>query len=130
MARQSQIASMSLIEIKGELTRRERSVGALARRHERLLAKIRAVEQQIAELGGGISTGSVSGRSRPRNKMKLVDALAQVLKGKTMSVGDAMEAVQKAGYQTTSPSFRVIVNQSLLSSGRFKRVERGMYTAE
>jgi hypothetical protein len=64
------------------------------------------------------------------DEMNLVAALAKVLDGKTMSVTDVSEAVQKAGYKTTSPSFRTIVNQTLINSGKFKRIERGQYTAK
>jgi len=38
--------------------------------------------------------------------MNLTDSLAAALKGKTMSVGDAAEAVQQAGYRTNSNNFR------------------------
>jgi hypothetical protein len=62
--------------------------------------------------------------------MNLIEALGKVLDGKTMSVTEVSEAVQKAGYKTTSPSFRTIVNQTLINSGKFKRVERGKYTAK
>jgi hypothetical protein len=55
--------------------------------------------------------------------------LAAVLKGKTMSVTDLAEAVQRAGYQTTSKTFRTIVNQALIKhSDTFKKISRGMYT--
>lgn len=47
-----------------------------------------------------------------------------------MDVTSIAEQVQKAGYQTSSPNFRTIVNQALISSGRFKRVARGQYTAK
>jgi len=50
--------------------------------------------------------------------------------GKTMGVSDVAGAVQKAGYRTSSPSFRTIVNQALIASGKFKRVGRGQYTAK
>jgi hypothetical protein len=47
-----------------------------------------------------------------------------------MSVDEAMQAVLAAGYQSTSSSFRKIVNLTLARSSRFKRVERGRYTAK
>jgi hypothetical protein len=46
-----------------------------------------------------------------------------------MSVSDVAEAVQKAGYKTTSAKFRSIVNHHLMK-GSFKRVGRGVYTAK
>jgi hypothetical protein len=60
--------------------------------------------------------------------MNLTDSLAAALKGKTVSVGDAAEAVQQAGYRTNSSNFRTQVNIALIK-GPFKRVGRGEYTA-
>lgn len=62
--------------------------------------------------------------------MNLVEALVKLLKGRTMSVTEMTAAVQKAGYKTTSPNFRTIVNQTLIKSDRFKKVARGQYTAK
>ena len=38
------------------------------------------------------------------------------------------DAVQRAGYKTSSSTFRTIVNITLIKSGRFKKVSRGQYT--
>ena len=46
-----------------------------------------------------------------------------------MSIADAGEAVRKAGYNTNSKHFRTMVNIALLNKQKFKRVERGQYTA-
>ena len=63
--------------------------------------------------------------------MNLVDSLAKVLKSKTLSVTEATEAVQKAGYLTTAANFRTIVNQALIRETKvFKKVSRGQYTAK
>jgi hypothetical protein len=123
------LANLSLSELSREIARRQRSGKTILRKRERLAAKLRAMDVQIAEMGLRAG-GGVTGRTRPKNEMHLVDALAKVLDGKTMSVTDVSAAVQKAGYKTTSPSFRTIVNQTLINSGRFKRVERGQYTAK
>jgi hypothetical protein len=54
-----------------------------------------------------------------------------VLSGNSLSVSDVAEAVQKAGYKTSSPNFRTIVNQALLANKNlFRKVERGVYTAK
>lgn len=56
--------------------------------------------------------------------------LEQVLAGATMSVSEAVDAVQRAGYKTKSENFRTIVNQALLANkDRFRKVARGQYTA-
>lgn len=104
-------------------------MGTLVRRRDRLLAKIAGLDEKIRE-HGGTPRGGLSIRKRPKNEMKLVEVLAKVLTDKIMSVSEVSEAVQKAGYQTTSPSFRTIVNQALINSGKFKRVERGKYAAK
>lgn len=78
--------------------------------------------------GGG---GGGGGGRRPRNSMTLIEAMAQVLRGKTMSVSEIADKVQEAGYQTTSSTFRTIVNQTLLKNpGTFEKVSRGQYTAK
>jgi len=73
------------------------------------------------------------GRRGPRsnNEYTLQEALAQVLQGRTLSVKDLVEEVQKFGYKTNSNSFRTIVNQTLLRHpDTFKKVGRGEYTAK
>jgi hypothetical protein len=92
------------------------------------------IDGQLASLGvsarGRGFRGGGPGRKRPRNEMSLSEALARALNGKTMSVTDVAEEVQKKGYQSTSPNFRLIVNAALLKGGMFKRVGRGQYTVK
>ncbi|HPO92606.1 MAG TPA: hypothetical protein PL072_03955 [Phycisphaerales bacterium] len=117
------LAGLSVVELQAELSRRQRAAGGLLRKRDRLLAKLREVEAQIDAMGA-----SGGGRRRPKNDMNLVEALSKALDGKTMSVTEVAEAVQRQGYRTSSPSFRTIVNQTLINSGKFKRVSRGKYT--
>lgn len=125
------LSRISMSELQLEIRHRQRSSRALESRHARLSAKLRALEVQIEELGGNVSGKLGGGRgSRPKNDMTLVEALAQVLDGKTMSVTDVAEAVQKAGYRTNSNNFRTQVNLALIKGGKFKRVRRGQYTAK
>jgi hypothetical protein len=124
------LSRMPLADIKRELARRQRTVATLERRRARLLSRLREIDTKIGANGGLNGAGGHAGkRTRARNEVNLIDALATMLKGKTMSVTDAAEAVQKAGYRTTSPNFRTMVNAALLNKKRFKRVERGQYTA-
>lgn len=120
----------SVTDLRRELAKRERRVGTLLRKRERIMAKVRSLDATITEHGGSARAGGLAIRRRPKNDMNLVQALAKVLDGKTMSVTEVSEAVQTAGYQTTSANFRTIVNQTLINSGKFKRVERGQYTAK
>jgi hypothetical protein len=80
--------------------------------------------------GGGRKKTGHRG-SRPRNKGSLAEALADVLKGKTLGVTEAAEAAIKSGYKTNAANFRTIVNQTLLKRGDlFKKVGRGQYTSK
>jgi hypothetical protein len=135
MARTTSLAKLSINDLHQEIARRSKSVRSLERRRATLLKRLADLDAQIAANGGsagGRSGWSRSGggaRTRARNESNLLEALQALLKGKTMSVTDAADAVQKAGYQTTSPNFRTIVNQTLLKKKHFKRVARGQYTA-
>jgi hypothetical protein len=139
--RGSGLTAISMTEIQAELRRRARMADTLRRKRARLMAKLVALDDRIRDLGGVIQrgpgrppgsgrVGAIPGRKRPRNESNLADALAKVLKGKTMGVTEAAEAVQKAGYRTSAANFRTIVNQCLIKNNKtFKKVERGQYTA-
>ncbi len=140
------------MEIASELQRRKSALPELQARHAELSAELEQISTTIAALGGASNSGPTRGRPpsksakagkaapntgggktgtrrRPKNEANLPDALTSVLSGKTMSVSDAADAVQKAGYKTTSKHFRTMVNIALLNKKKFKRVERGLYTA-
>ena len=130
------LQTASFNELQAEIRRRERHrarrLTALTARRQRLLAQLKDVDAQIAELGGSASPRNVvsRGQNRPRNPVVLVDALKRVLDHKTLSVSDTAAAVQRAGYRTTSDNFRTIVNQTLLGNRKtFKKISRGIYTA-
>lgn len=128
------IGTISVMDLQRELARRQRAAGSLMKKRDRLASKLEALDTQIAALGAtaGLRRGATGGglRRRPKNDSNLVEALQKLLDNKTMGVTDITEAVQRAGYQTTSPSFRTIVNQTLINSGKFKRVSRGQYTVK
>jgi len=121
-------------DLQAELARRDRRLGTLQRKRQRVLDQLNEVEQEIMELGGtpGARTKSASQRkktdARPKNKMSLPDALAKVMStSNPMGVSEAAEAVQKAGYKTNSKNFTTIVNQTLIKDDRFEQVSRGKY---
>ncbi len=129
------LKGMSLAAIQAEISRRQRGVKKLVAKRSKLAAKVAALDAQIAELGGdsgvAIRISKVGGRRmplgpRPRNAMNLVDTMHKVL-DKPMGVLDIIPAVKKAGYKTSAANFRTIVNQTLINSGKFKRVSRGVY---
>ncbi len=131
------LTHLSLPELQREIQRRqrqlERRIRSLSEKRERLLAQVMEIESEIAaaeveiKANGGTPAGI---RKRPRNKNTLADALASMLNDQDMSVTEVSVAVQDAGYRTTSPNFRTIVNQTLLKDARFKRVRRGRYTVK
>lgn len=130
------LAKASIAELHAEIRRRQSGLGRLQRQRQKLMTKLASVEREIAARDGDLGSvrlagrGRAGGRKRPRNDSNLVEALKKVLSGKTMSVTDVAGAVQKAGYRTTSPNFRTIVNQTLLKKTHFRRVGRGKYTAK
>ena len=127
----TELNEKSITELKNEIRRRERQLTTLHRKREKLVAQLSEIDEQITELGGTASGASPigGGRKRYRNDSNLADALVDLLKNQTLSVTAASIEVQKAGYKTTSPNFRTIVNQTLLRDKRFKRVGRGLYTS-
>lgn len=128
--------TLSIGDLQREIRRRQRMVSGhlkkLASKRDKLRQQITEIEAEMTKFGavaGRVRAGG-GGRKRPRNESNLADALAGVLKNATMSVTEVAEAVQRAGYQTTSPNFRTIVNQTLIKDTRFKRVGRGQYTVK
>jgi hypothetical protein len=115
-------------DLRAELRRRKSAVPRLQRRRAALLSQIAVIDAELAGLGTAVA--GIGSRKRPRNESSLPDALRAVLKGKTMGVREAAEAVQKAGYRTSSPNFRTIVNIALTKKSHFKRVGHGRYTAK
>lgn len=122
------VKSLSISDLQAELKVRQREVGKLQRKRERLYTQIAEVDAELAALGALSTSGAVL--RRPRNEMNLVESLAKMLNGKTMSVTEAADEVQKQGYMTTAANFRTIVNQALIRETKvFKKVSRGQYTA-
>jgi hypothetical protein len=122
----SPLAAINASELRRELAVREQRIQQLHTLKNKLAARMADIDKEMA--ANGIAGGG--GGPRPRNEVSLLDALTTALKGKELSVGDAIAAVEKAGYISTSPSFRVIVNQRLSDPKHFKRVGRGVYTAK
>ncbi len=134
--RPSSLASLSIAQIQRELERRQKELPALQKQRAKLLSSLEKLDSRIAGLGGSTPTktaraGRSGPRKRPKNSMTLVEALEKVLKGKQMSIGQAISAVKAAGYKTNSKSFRISVNATLLKyTDKFKKVARGLYTAK
>ena len=111
----------------------------LLRERAKLQTQLEKLDKLISGLDGsstGVSAASNAASSttssgRVRNEKSLVATLEEVLEKKAngMSVGDIVEAVQGAGYKSSSPNFRGIVNQTLIKERKkFHSVERGVYS--
>jgi hypothetical protein len=148
--RKSTLRSITLADLAAEMTRRQGELPALRAREAEITEEMATLTATIGALDGatgrrvparrvGRGIGRVAkvaapmvGRKRGRrtkNGASLSEALVKVLTGKTMSVTDVATAVKKSGYKSTSANFRTMVNIALLNKKKFKRVERGMYTA-
>ncbi|MEL6798163.1 MAG: hypothetical protein AAFO89_15250 [Planctomycetota bacterium] len=124
------LETMSSAALQAELARRQRQASNLLKKRDRLREQLAEIESEIAEMGATAVVGVEPGRKRARNAESLVDAMRRVLTGTELTVTELSEAVQAAGYVTTSPNFRTIVNQTLIKYPKmFKRVARGVYSA-
>jgi hypothetical protein len=142
--RGGKLARITVADINAELSRRRAQAGKLRRHRDELAAEVERLRAELEALGspngaaprvGGRGgrrrgPGAPRGRRMPKNKVKLVDALAALLKGRTMSVADAGAAVRKAGYRTNAKNFGAVVGFALTKSGKFRRVARGRYTVK
>ena len=129
------LKGLSMDALQAEIERRRHASGPLMRKRAKLLRQLDAVNAQLglgSDSSGGASPrgGRGPGRKRAQNSMSLVEALQKTLRGTTLGVTEAGDAVRRAGYKTTSPNFRTIVNQALIKYPKlFKKVSRGQYTA-
>ena len=134
MAKKTSISGVSMQVLQQELRRRHTQVGKLQRKRQTLLKRLAKLDEQLSVLGADVPVARAGrgggGRVRPQNKVSLVEALAAVLKGKTMTVSNAAEAVKKSGYKTNAANFRVMVNQAFIKHRNiFKKISHGHYTA-
>jgi hypothetical protein len=118
------LSSVPAAALRAELNRRQHGVRRLEKQRDKLMRTILKLEQQMTGMGGGPGSG------RARNKQSLVEVLASVLKGKTLGVPEAADAVLATGYRSNAANFRLIVNQTLLKNKRFRKVSRGQYTVK
>lgn len=126
------LAKIATAELADELHRRKIQTHSLQKKRDALAKQLEQLDDRIQELGG-LNIDSVprgAGGRRRRNAANLVQSLEKLLQNKSMNVTEITSAVQKAGYTTTSPNFRTIVNQTLINSPKFKRVDRGVYTVK
>jgi hypothetical protein len=142
--RGGRLARITVADLNAELQRRRSQTSRLRRQHDELATELERVRAELEALGSldgaaprGRGRGGRRGPGRPpgrrrrgRNKMTLPEALAAAMGRRTLSVGEAMDAVRAAGYRTKARNFRAVVSIALTKSGKFRRVERGRYAAK
>jgi hypothetical protein len=121
----SPLAAITASELRRELAVREKRIQQLHNLKQKLAARMAELDRQLAAEGMASGDGI-----RPRNETTLVSALKTVLKDKPLTVTEAAEAVQRSGYVSSSPNFRIIVNAALINKKNFTRVDRGVYAAK
>jgi hypothetical protein len=122
-------SGLSIAQLRGILASRQSELKKLQKQRKGLQKKLNQIDSRIASLGG-TSTGRTGDGTRPRNTMNLVEALTKVMQGKSkpMSIAEITDAVRSAGYKSSSPSFRSIVNQALIREKKlFSPAGRGLY---
>ncbi len=137
------------VELRRELDRRAELLEEMQARRAEIETELKQIDADLRALGetapskapgsrhrraGGHprSRGrSAAARTRSSNTRTLAEALQQALKGRTLGIGEVIEAVQKAGYKSNARSFRTMVNLTLLKrKDLFKKMGRGQYTAK
>lgn len=140
MSKKRNISRIPTVELLRELDRRRAMAGKYEARRAGLAEELARIDAEIAALEASRTSfhavprhvnRSAGARTRSANQQPLNTALHNLLKGRTMSVTEAAEAVQRTGYQSNAANFQKIVNLTLLKrKDLFKRVGRGQYTAK
>jgi hypothetical protein len=125
--------NLTIAQIESMLHSRRSQLATLSKDRAKLLKQLESVDAKIKHLSGGapVKGGfAVNAAGRARNSASLISMMMSQLQkaGKALSVSDILQGVQSAGYRSTSPNFRGIVNQTLIKERkRFSNVGRGMY---
>ncbi len=136
------ISRVSTSVLLKEVDRRERQADQLLGERDSLVARLDEIDAELAnfDVAGAAAPSrapaATRGRKpaggkrgpRPKNKTTLEGAMVSVIKNKTMGVSEIADAVKKSGYKTNAANFRTMVNQTLIKSKSFKKIERGLYT--
>jgi len=137
------LRSLSIADLRRELARREANSGKLLKQHNKLAARLAAIDAELAELGvdglarrRGRPPGRVAGKRGPgrpkgsRNKGGLT-LLAAIIKGvragATVSPADAAIAAKRAGYKSSSPHLAMMCANAMGKSSEFRHAGRGAY---
>jgi len=129
-------------ELRRQLAAQEGKLTKILSRRALLLAKLQAIDGEIAALGGEIpaakrgkprkAAGKATkpkGTRRRASGKPLADYIVKVLTGAEagLRVKDIAPAVIKGGYKTKSKGFYGLVAAAVRDDSRFKRLRRGVY---
>jgi hypothetical protein len=126
------LLGMTILKLESMLNQQRSKKKDLLRERSKLQTQLDRLDRQIAGLDGGAS-GSIGGGVRSRNAKSLVETLTEVLEKnpKGLGIADIVAGVQSAGYRSSSPNFRGIVNQTLIKERKkFSAISRGVYTVK
>ena len=108
--------------------RRKQLLPALTRKRDRLQRELNTLNTRIGDLGGKDAVPSAGPSGRAHNARSLPETMHRILSRKgPLPIAEIVKAVKATGYKSSSPSFRAIVNQSLIKDKRFSKAERGVY---
>ena len=141
----------SIKALRKLLAQRESELVELGKVRARLVARLSAIDKEIAQIQGATATAAPvakpkakgkrgrRGRSAPRGPMKmragkitLRAAVARVLQGASsaLTANDIMERLPSTGYKSTSKNVDNMLRQLLYKCPEFRRVRRGKYAAK
>lgn len=116
----------SISDLQNMIRERRRHRTRIIQERKKAQSRLDQIDRDLQMLDG---RGGGGGRGRGRNSASLTETMEAVLKksSKPMRVGDIAQAVQQAGYRSSSANFRGIVNQTLIKEKRFSAASRGHY---
>jgi len=127
----------SIQQLRQELQVKEKEIGKLQSRRNKLVAQVDRIDRQIAALAGkarrGRKLAAAGGKKavtrRRATGKPLVEYIQTVLKKarKGMRVKEITQAVAKAGYRSHSKDFYGIVAAAVRDKTKFRRLGRGVY---
>ena len=142
------LKSLSTVELRKELAKREKQITLLKLKKNKLIKRIEKIDALIAEMEGQACKSYVKKADKKKHVKKslkskvakkavkevkkfksLGDVIAHVLEGKkAVNRAEAAKLALDAGYKSKSKQFKVIVGQTLRDDKRrFEKVGRGKF---
>jgi hypothetical protein len=125
----SMAKTATISELERLLNKQKKRMQELQKRKARLTAQIAKIDQQIGGLRGAPAPIRKVRRRRKRRGRSLEQVVVDVLKGSPQpkSAAEITEAVEKAGYRTSSKNLISLVRQVCYKSDQIQTKERGRF---